>query len=95
MDISDELSTYLDKFCELAGTSRSSVLEVLIRDHLNNLIKIVSELPENIEESKKAVTIEAVVDRGETEFLEASVKYSKELNLLVRVLDLTNIQDYK
>ena len=95
VDISDELSTYLDKFYELTGTSRSSVLEVLIKDHLNNLIKTVGALPENVEGGKEAVTIEEVGCRGETEFLEASVKYAKELDLLARVFDLTNIQDRK
>lgn len=95
MDISDELSIYLDKFCELAGTSRSGVLEVLIRDRLCNLIKVVGNLPENIGEGKEAVTLEEVGDGGEAEFLESVVKYAKELDLFVRVFGLTNIQDRK
>ena len=89
MDISDELSTYLDKFCELSGTSRSGVLEVVIRDRLYNLIKVIGNLPENIEEDKETVTLEEVGDRGEAEFLEAVAKYAKELDLLVRVFGLT------
>jgi hypothetical protein len=95
VDISDELSTYLDKFCELAGTSRSGVLEVLIRDRLYNLIKVVGNLPENIREGKEDVTLEEVGDGGEAEFLESVMKYAKELDLFVRVFGLTNIQDRK
>ena len=95
MDISDELSTYLDKFCVLAGTSRSGVLEVVIRDRLYNLIKVVGNLPENIGKGKEAVTLEEVGDRGEAEFLEAVAKYAKELDLFVRVFGLTNIQNRK
>ena len=95
VDISDELSIYLDKFCELAGTSRSGVLEVVIRDRLTNLIKVIGNLPENIGEAKESVTLEEVGDRGEAEFLEAVAKYAKELDLFVRVFGLTHIQNRK
>ena len=67
----------------------------MIRDRLYNLIKVVGNLPEKFEEGKETVTLEEVGNRGEAEFLEAVVKYAKELDLFVRVFGLTKIQNRK
>lgn len=90
MNVSDELCAALDKVCELTGASRSGVLAVLIRVHLRNLIGFMGNLPDTIDGGEEAVTVEAMRDSGEAQFLEASAKYAHELDLLVRAFGLAN-----
>lgn len=93
MNVSNELCAALDQVGELTGASRSGVLAVLIRVHIQHLIRFMGDLPDTPEGGGEAVTVEEVGDREEAQFLDASAKYAQELDLLIRALGLTHTPD--
>jgi hypothetical protein len=90
VNVSDGLCAALDKACILTRSSRSRVLAVLIRVHIQHLIGFMDELPGKVDEDKEAVTVDELRGRGDAPVLDARTKDSPELNLLIRTLGLTN-----
>ncbi len=93
VNVSDELCAALDRICEMTGASRSGVLAVLIRVHIQNLIGFMGDRSDASDEIEEAVTAEELGDSEETPYLEARTKYAHELELLIRAFGLTNTPD--
>lgn len=93
VNVSDELCAALDKIGEMTGASRSGVLAVLIRVHIQNLVSFMGDRPETSDGGEEVVTAEEMGDGGEAPFLEANAKYAHELELLIRAFGLTNTPD--
>ena len=54
ISISDEYLDMLDGFCDVAGATRSGVIEVLIRDYFDDLVEKVGEFSgELVEEAEE------------------------------------------
>ena len=93
VNVSDELCAALDKICKVTGASRSGVLAVLIRVHIQNLIGFMGDQPDTSDGGEEAVTAEEMGDSGDAPFLDANAKYARELELLIRAFGLTNTPD--
>jgi hypothetical protein len=90
VNVSDELSATLDTVGEVTEASRSDVLAILIRVHTQQLIRFMSNRPNTMDGDHAAVTVEEIGDSIETQFLEACAKDPHELELLMRVIGLTD-----
>ena len=65
--MSDERLGVLDEFCDVAGASRSGVIDVLIRDYLDDLIDDVSKLAKDLGEEEEDEGDEEEEDEEEEE----------------------------
>jgi hypothetical protein len=90
VNVSDGFCAALDKACALTGASRSRILAVLLRVHIQQLINFMGELPCTVNEGKEAVTVDELRDHGDATVLDARTKDVHELDLLRRALGLPN-----
>ncbi len=89
VDVSDELCAALDTAGNMTGASRNGVLAVLIRIHIQQLIRFMGNHPETMDGGEGAVTVEEVGDSGNAPFHDARARYTHELEVLIRALGLT------
>jgi hypothetical protein len=91
--VADGLCAALDKACALTGASRSRVLAVLLRLHIQQLIGFLGDRLDTIDGVDEAVTVDELRDHRDTHARDANAKDAQELVLLTRALGLPTPPD--
>jgi hypothetical protein len=88
--VTDGLCAAFDKASIVTGASRSRVLAILLRIHIQELIGFLGDRLDTVEGGDDVVMVDERRDRGDALVLDANANSVQELDLLIRALGLTN-----